>query len=105
VAEPSRFLADLPDDAVDGKPKKNSDILKDVTSWGGGETSRTTKTREIARDTSFKPGDKVTHPKFGEGLVLRSTKVRDDEEVEVFFGGVGGKRLSVALSGLKKAKK
>jgi len=34
--------------------------------------------------------------------VLRSTKVRDDEEVEVFFGGVGGKRLSAEMSGLKK---
>jgi DNA helicase-2/ATP-dependent DNA helicase PcrA len=100
MAEPSRFLADLPDDAVDGKPKKNSEVVKDITSWSGG------KTQNVKRETSagmrFKPGDKVTHPKFGEGLVLRSTKVRDDEEVEVFFGGVGGKRLSAEMSGLKK---
>jgi hypothetical protein len=34
--------------------------------------------------------------------VLRSMKQRDDEEVEVFFEGHGGKRLSAALSGLKK---
>jgi DNA helicase-2/ATP-dependent DNA helicase PcrA len=104
VAEPSRFLADLPDDAVDGKPKKNRDVIKDVTTWGGGKTPGISKTSEVSRDTRFKPGDKVTHPKFGEGLVLRSTKVRDDEEVEVFFGGVGGKRLSAEMSGLKKLK-
>jgi len=35
--------------------------------------------------------------------VLRSTRMRDDEEIEVFFESHGGKRLSAALSGLKKA--
>lgn len=99
MAEPSRFLADLPDEAVDGKPKKNRDVMKDVTSWGGGKP---VAPKPAASDTRFKPGDKVVHPRFGEGLVLRSTRVRDDEEVEVFFGGAGGKRLSAELSGLKK---
>jgi DNA helicase-2/ATP-dependent DNA helicase PcrA len=99
MAEPSRFLADLPDEAVDGKPKKNRDVMKDVTSWGGGKQ---VAPKPAASDTRFKPGDKVVHPRFGEGLVLRSTRVRDDEEVEVFFGGAGGKRLSAELSGLKK---
>ena len=103
MAEPSRFLADLPDEAVDGKPKKNSEVVKDVTSWGGGKPSNVK--RETPGDMKFKPGDRVVHPKFGEGLVLRSTRVRDDEEVEVFFGGVGGKRLSAELSGLKKVGK
>ena len=102
VAEPSRFLADLPDEAVDGKPKKNRDVMKDVTSWGGGSTSSVKRPTPASSDTKFKPGDKVTHPRFGEGLVLRSTRVRDDEEVEVFFVNAGGKRLSAELSGLKK---
>jgi DNA helicase-2/ATP-dependent DNA helicase PcrA len=101
VAEPSRFLSDLPDEAVDGKPKKNKDIAKDVTSWGGGQTSNVKRPTSV-QDTTFKPGDRVVHPKFGEGLVLRSTRLRDDEEVEVFFGSAGGKRLSAELSGLKK---
>jgi DNA helicase-2/ATP-dependent DNA helicase PcrA len=102
MAEPSRFLADLPDEAVDGKPKKNRDVMKDVTSWGGGTTSTVKRQTSASTDTKFKPGDKVVHPSFGEGLVLRATRVRDDEEVEVFFVNAGGKRLSVALSGIKK---
>ncbi len=102
VAEPSRFLADLPDEAVDGKPKKNRDVMKDITSWGGGATSNAKRQASTSSDTKFKPGDKVVHPSFGEGLVLRATRVRDDEEVEVFFVNAGGKRLSVALSGIKK---
>jgi len=99
VAEPSRFLSDLPDAVVDGKPRKNSELLQATTSWDGGKP---TAPRLADVGTRFKPGDKVIHPRFGEGLVLRSTRVRDDEEVEVFFLGVGGKRLSAEMSGLKK---
>ncbi|MFN8483567.1 MAG: UvrD-helicase domain-containing protein [Anaerolineae bacterium] len=40
----------------------------------------------------FRPGDKVTHPMFGEGTVLNSKPSRGDEEVEVIFKG-GAKRL------------
>lgn len=99
VAEPSRFLFDLPDDVVDGKPKKNSEMIDVVSRWDGGKPAAAPSS---ASPTRFKPGDRVTHPRFGEGLVLRSTRVRDDEEVEVFFAGVGGKRLSAEMSGLKK---
>ncbi len=41
---------------------------------------------------TFRPGDKVTHPMFGEGTVLNSKPSRGDEEVEVIFKG-GAKRL------------
>ncbi|GIV85921.1 MAG: DNA helicase [Candidatus Roseilinea sp.] len=99
VAEPSRFLADLPDEVVDGKPRANSEILRDATTW---RSDRPPQPRAALADTQFKPGDRVVHPRFGHGLVLRSTRVRDDEEVEVFFEHAGGKRLSAALSGLKK---
>ena len=65
-----------------------------------GKPVETTRTANVG--TTFKPGDRVVHAKFGPGLVLRSMKQRDDEEVEVFFEEHGGKRLSAALSGLKK---
>ena len=58
----------------------------------------------VQANSRFKPGDKVVHPRFGQGLVLRSTPTRDDEEVEVFFFDAGGKRLSATMSGLKKLK-
>jgi DNA helicase II / ATP-dependent DNA helicase PcrA len=98
AAEPSRFLADLPDTATDAKPRKNAAVAKDVTTW-----KPQTKERVPPQDTLFKPGDRVSHPKFGDGIVLKSAKLRDDEEVEIFFPGVGGKRLSASLSGIKKA--
>jgi DNA helicase-2/ATP-dependent DNA helicase PcrA len=95
ITEPSRFLSDLPDSVVDSKLHKNSELLQATTVW----KRQPNKAPAGAR---FQPGDRVVHPRFGEGLVLRSTLVRDDEEVEVFFFGAGGKRLSAAMSGLKK---
>ncbi len=53
-------------------------------SLGGGSASESQPT--------FRPGDKVTHPMFGEGTVLNSKPSRGDEEVEVIFKG-GAKRL------------
>ena len=107
VAEPSRFLNDLPEDLVDGKRKKNKEVLNEITSWEGGSGRKAiqeTMSTARASGTEFKPGDRVVHAKFGEGMVLRSSRQRDDEEVEVFFESVGGKRLSAQMSGLKKIK-
>ena len=111
ATEASRFLRDLPEALVDGKKKTAADLKAETTTWSGnparwdtgtpGKPVETTRTANVG--TTFKPGDRVVHAKFGPGLVLRSMKQRDDEEVEVFFEGHGGKRLSAALSGLKKA--
>ena len=111
ATEASRFLRDLPEALVDGKKKTTGDLKTETTTWSGnparwdtgtpGKPVETTRTANVG--TTFKPGDRVVHAKFGPGLVLRSMKQRDDEEVEVFFEGHGGKRLSAALSGLKKA--
>ena len=98
---------DLPDELVDGKHKGNKAVVNDITSWDGGRGSASNKKIEEtprAAGTQFKPGDRVRHVKFGDGMVLRSMLQRDDEEVEVFFESVGGKRLSAAMSGLKKIK-
>jgi DNA helicase II / ATP-dependent DNA helicase PcrA len=50
----------------------------------------------------FQTGDKVHHPKFGEGMVITSKMTGADEEVEVTFPGIGVKRLVVSLAKLEK---
>jgi DNA helicase-2/ATP-dependent DNA helicase PcrA len=55
-----------------------------------------------AAPTQFKRRDSVQHAKFGVGTVIESTIVAGDEEVTVAFPGIGIKRLSVAMAGLKK---
>ncbi|MCX6017110.1 MAG: ATP-binding domain-containing protein [Chloroflexi bacterium] len=96
-AEPSRFLTDLPAELIDGKVRKGAAAAQSTASW-----KPQTRERTSTQDTQFKPGDRVSHPKFGEGIVLRSTRSRDDEEVEVFFQNAGAKRLSASLSGITK---
>lgn len=51
---------------------------------------------------SFKPGETVTHPLFGEGTVISSRLVGDDEEVTVAFANQGVKRLMQQYAKLQK---
>jgi len=104
VFEPSRFLRDLPNTLVDGVLKKNSEIQRDVTRWDAPSPAPARPAASsLQTGAKFKPGDRVKHARFGAGIVIRSMVVRDDEEVDVFFEGVGAKKLSAMLSGLKKA--
>jgi hypothetical protein len=49
----------------------------------------------------FASGERVTHPSFGAGTVLKSTLTRTDEELVVQFP-VGVKILSASLAPLQK---
>jgi DNA helicase-2/ATP-dependent DNA helicase PcrA len=54
------------------------------------------------RQPQFKPGDRVDHGLFGQGIVLKSELTADDEEVTVAFAGKGTKTLLVGFAKLKK---
>jgi DNA helicase-2/ATP-dependent DNA helicase PcrA len=56
-----------------------------------------------SRPTELKPGDRVHHAKFGDGMVVNAVATRTDHEVTVAFGrGIGVKRLLVSLAPLEK---
>lgn len=55
-----------------------------------------------SRSTEFNPGDKVNHPTFGEGTVVSSKIVGNDEELQVAFEGAGVKRLLAAYAKLTR---
>jgi len=50
----------------------------------------------------FKPGDRVNHGLFGEGIVLKAEPTLDDEEVTVAFPGKGTKTLLASFAKLRK---
>jgi len=107
ISEPSRFLGDLPRDLIDDKRRQGAAAQGDRRAGGNGRAGAWSSRGETsapvrAAATEFKAGDRVYHQKFGEGVVLRSSRQRDDEEVEVFFEKAGLKRLSATLSGIKK---
>jgi DNA helicase-2/ATP-dependent DNA helicase PcrA len=51
----------------------------------------------------FKQGDRVQHPSFGSGVVMKSTLTRTDEELVVQFDKAGVKILSAVLAPLTRA--
>jgi len=64
---------------------------------GGGKTS------VKGGSTGFRPGDRVRHGTFGEGVVVSSVARGDDEEVTVAFAGLGVKKLMQQFARLEKA--
>jgi DNA helicase-2/ATP-dependent DNA helicase PcrA len=96
IADPSRFLADLPADLLEG------DLVGMRTSE---QASYDRQTRWEDPTPSFtgpryQAGMRVLHPKFGEGIVLEIEVEQGDEEVTVNFEEVGVKRLVVSLANL-----
>jgi len=55
-----------------------------------------------ARTPQFKPGDRVDHGLFGQGIVLKSEPTAGDEEVTVTFAGKGAKTLLASFARLRK---
>ncbi len=88
--EPSRFLHDIPQHLIQGP----GDLM------GRGAPAPIARgparRQPLPRATSapgYKPGDRVEHPAFGEGVVISSRPAGDDEELEIAFVGRGIKRI------------
>lgn len=56
----------------------------------------------VAGELQFKTGDKVSHAKFGSGIVVESRSTGADEEVTVAFTDHGIKRLAASIARLEK---
>lgn len=66
-------------------------------------SSAVKNTSTLTGELAYKGGEKVKHPKFGEGQVLAVAGVGDRQEVTVHFGGnVGMKKLIVKYANLTK---
>jgi hypothetical protein len=50
----------------------------------------------------YKEGERVSHPSFGDGVVIKSTLTRTDEELVVKFDRSGLKILSGTLAPLSR---
>ena len=110
----SRFIEEIPEklleveepvrrtmQGMDFSSKKEPVTMPKISSTLFGGQKNTSPLRKTG-DINFNPGDKVTHPKFGEGLVLSVLPMGNDAKVAVAFDSVGTKNLMAALAGLKK---
>ena len=107
LTEPSRFLRDVPHPLVDARTERKTAPLPPRQGIAASRGLPGPSSASAAGRNSFKfgerpaatpaaaryrPGDKVTHPVFGDGTVLASKTSGDDEEVDVIFKG-GAKKL------------
>lgn len=123
LVEPSRFLRDIPNNLVErqGKREVSRQGVLDLesgrtlpTGSGSRRYARADRSAETARAArreatqqkraglQFKPGDRVRHAHFGEGIVVTSKASGDDEEVTVAFPGQTPKRLLQSFANLEK---
>jgi DNA helicase-2/ATP-dependent DNA helicase PcrA len=111
VAAPSRFLDDIPDELLQGdygtarrrsgrSTHPSQERTSPITSW-----RPSLRPTEGTRTPLFRAGQRVRHPKFGEGIIIESKLQRDDEEVAVVFEKIGIKRLLVSFAQLEKLSK
>ena len=92
VNSPSRFLDDIPGHLVSG-----------AGTWPGVNSAITPATASSPAPTGkLKAGDHVSHPVFGNGVVVGCQALDGDIEVTVAFNGAGIKKLLSSFARLEK---
>jgi DNA helicase-2/ATP-dependent DNA helicase PcrA len=95
---PSRFLREIPRELL--IPAVARTAARSPTAAG-----RSRRKEEAPAFTPsaprFRPGLRVRHPRFGEGLVVECRPIGADEEVVVMFEEAGLKRLLASFAGLE----
>jgi DNA helicase-2/ATP-dependent DNA helicase PcrA len=94
-SQPSRFLGDIPPHLVRTRARPSARL---------GRSSEPAPVAVPAGPAQprFRPGDRVRHATFGEGVVLQSTLSGGDEIVTVLFPRVGEKRLLAGYAPLER---
>jgi DNA helicase II / ATP-dependent DNA helicase PcrA len=90
---PSRFLREIPSDCVQ-EVRLRGEITRPVTATKPVSTPMLSESR-------YRPGQRVRHITFGEGVVLQIEGAGDKEQVHVNFRQVGLKRLMLAYAKLE----
>ena len=100
---PSRFLHEIPNDLI--KPINDIKITSNNLTSKKYITPRTINKINPNKEPQieFKDGDKVKHPKFGNGIIISSEISGNDYKLTITFkDGVGIKKLMAGMSNLTK---
>ncbi len=101
---PSRFLDDLPDDLVSQKGiRLGVHRVKPLSQprWTPSKTGLEKKEHKPAPKKIFKAGMRVVHPIFGDGMVIETRILGNDEIISVMFETSGLKRLAASIAKLE----
>ncbi len=101
-AFPSRFLTEIPQSLL-GAPRGSAPVAPPRQGYKERYQERQVQEAPAAPPVQrFSSGDRVKHPAFGAGTVVKSTLTRTDEELVIKFDKVGLKILSGMLAPLTK---
>ena len=101
-AFPSRFLTDIPQ-ALLAAPRGRAPVAPPRQGYKERYIERQVETAPAPPPVQrFSNGDRVQHPAFGAGTVVKSTLTRTDEELLIKFDKAGLKILSGMLAPLTK---
>jgi DNA helicase-2/ATP-dependent DNA helicase PcrA len=93
INPPSRFLTEIPQHLVEEVEMTRSALINALY-----QRERKPKEKLFAHGANFRPGDSVSHPDFGTGLVI----AKNDTLVTVAFKKVGLKKLALGAAPLTK---
>jgi DNA helicase II / ATP-dependent DNA helicase PcrA len=104
LTRPSRFLREIPKELIQevrlkGQVTRSSHYQKN-SSNGHGTISAITSGAAVA-GTDISLGQRVKHPKFGEGVVLNYEGSGNSARVQINFDDVGGKWLAMSYAKLE----
>ncbi len=106
VNEPSRFLGDIPDYLIAGGSgwrEEKKQMAETQYVWNRPPMPGSTPEQSPKTDLiKLKPGDRVRHTAFGEGLVLSYQETKDDAEAVITFKSAGTKKLLMSFARLEK---
>ena len=95
----SRFLRDIPEELISysGQTRRFSKVSRsEAIRWQRMDSASSSRVEH-----QYKAGAAVVHSTWGDGLVLNSRIENDDEIIDVFFAGVGLKRLAASHAKLE----
>lgn len=92
---PSRFLKEIPAELID-------EIRPRAQTTAPYARKRSSSFNDTAADIGFSLGDKVSHPSFGDGIVLNYEGVGESASIQINFEAVGTKWLMLSFAKLKK---
>jgi len=102
AAFPSRFLDDIPQ-ALKAAPRQGAAPVAPRQGYREAIVERQIQAAPAKPVVQrFQAGDRIRHPSFGAGVVMKSTLTRSDEELVVRFDKAGMKILSATLAPLEK---
>jgi DNA helicase-2/ATP-dependent DNA helicase PcrA len=105
---PSRFLADIPEEALQRYQRQQAQVGADVrparnrnVRWDDFDSFDPEPA--VAPEVGLREGDEVSHEIFGHGVVLSMRPIGRDAEITVRFADTGVKRLLASMANLTRA--